>query len=75
MTHDTTEIVKDTTGIVSLVVGVGTWTLEKLQLMSINDFLTGVSISVGIIWAIFKVIDTRLSIKIKKQELKNNKGK
>ena len=72
MTHEAAEVTKDTTGILGWIIGLGTYLIDKLQLMSINDLLTGISITVGIVWAIFKIIDTRLSIKIKKQTLKDN---
>jgi len=49
--------------------GVGSWLVDKLNIMTVNDVLTGVSLLVGIIWVCFKIRNEIITYKLNKKKL------
>ena len=45
----------DTAGGISMLTGTTLWVIDKLNLISVNDVLTGISLFIGIIWVCFKL--------------------
>jgi hypothetical protein len=68
MTHATTEVM-DKGGMSAMVGGTLLWITDKLNLINVNDVLTGISLLVGIIWVCFKIRNETLTYKINKREL------
>ena len=65
MTH--TEEMMDKGGATSMIGGATLWVVDKLNLISVNDVLTGVSLLVGIIWVCFKIRNEMMTFKINKR--------
>jgi hypothetical protein len=65
----------DTGGGVSMLTGTTLWIVDKLNLMTVNDVLTGVSLFVGVIWVCFKIRNEMMLYKINKRNYDNGSKK
>jgi len=68
MTHETQELM-DKGGATSMIGGALLWVMDKVNLLNVNDVLTGISLFVGIIWVCFKIRNEMLTNKLKRREL------
>lgn len=58
----------DKGGATSMIGGSFLWIMDKLSLINVNDILTGVSLSVGIVWVVFKIRNEMLTYRINKKK-------
>jgi hypothetical protein len=65
----------DTAGGASMATGTILWIVDKLNLMTVNDVLTGVSLFVGVIWVCFKIRNEMMLYKINKRNYDNGSKK
>ena len=58
----------DKGGGASMIGGALLWITDKLEIINVNDVLTGVSLIVGIVWVCFKIRNETLTHKINKRK-------
>lgn len=60
--------IQDAGGVGSVTVAASFWTIEKLTLADVNDFVILATGCVGFIWMIYKAINARFEAKKAKRE-------
>lgn len=64
--------IQDAGGVGTLTMGALFWSIEKLTLADVNDYLITFTTVGGLVWMIYKIINSRLDAKIKRKQLEKD---